>query len=963
MTVTRSKLRQGRQIKSLHRATVESLEVRRLLAAVSWTGAVSSFWEEAANWSSGAVPTAVDDVTIGTGSRTAVIRSGDQYVRSVTAASGTFLSITGGSLQVTADSNINGNFELRTGKLAALNAPIYLRNSSTWHSGTIETTGLGSVASSYTLSLQGTDDKHLNGTLVNNSVVYHNAGDLRMASGAKVITNNTYAIQLFPGPYAPGGLIGEVGAAIKPEFQITQNGSLQTTGDRVIDSGVDFSNLGRVIAANGELQIQDADIPQISASGVVSAGSWSVDNATLALPNVPSLTEIGPNAYVQITGTGSIPKVQTISVNNGYLTMARYGQLSLPGDLTNNGRIFLLSEVGLSVAGDFTNAAGSVLHFDRQTGYAQGELNVAGQVTLGGTLNGFDAYGAAPNVGDTYRLIDNAGSDAIVGTFAGLPEGAIVSSAHPNLQYRVSYVGGDGNDLTVTAQTPNRVPTANAGGPYNVLEGGTVQLSSATSSDSDGTITGYQWDLDYNGTTFTVDSTLASPTFSAASLDGPTTRSVALKVIDNSGATSSVSATTVNITNDPPRAGISGPSTVTAGEATTYFLTGTDASAADRDAILVYSIDWNGDGTTDETVSGVGEQRAIHTFTTPGSYNINVRATDKDGATGDWSTSPVTVIAANQAPVANADSYSTTAGTTLSVAAPGVLANDNDADANPITAVLVSGPANGALTLNANGSFSYTPAAGFSGSDGFTYKANDGSADSASASVTLSVAAATPPVQMQPDPSDPSKTSLVVTGTGGSDSIQIQAAKKGGQVQVFFGNQSQGTYSPTGSIIVDGGSGNDAITNTTGRTAIIYGGAGNDTLTGGSSRDALVGGDGDDVLFAGSGGSRDVLIGGNGADRLEGAQGEDILIGGASDFDANTAASQQALASLLDQWNAGGSYSSRVSAINPLLQPRVHEDGVADLLTGKQGNDWFFAHSGTAADTTDRAGSEIVTPV
>jgi len=51
----------------------------------------------------------------------------------------------------------------------------------------------------------------------------------------------------------------------------------------------------------------------------------------------------------------------------------------------------------------------------------------------------------------------------------------------------------------------------------------------------------------------------------------------------------------------------------------------------------------------------------------------------------------------------------------------------------------VSGPTNGTLTLNANGSFSYAPNAGYTGPDSFTYRANDGAADSNVATVTITV--------------------------------------------------------------------------------------------------------------------------------------------------------------------------------------------------------------------------------
>ena len=93
----------------------------------------------------------------------------------------------------------------------------------------------------------------------------------------------------------------------------------------------------------------------------------------------------------------------------------------------------------------------------------------------------------------------------------------------------------------------------------------------------------------------------------------------------------------------------------------------------------------------------------------------------------------------NRAPVAVNDSYATDSNTVLDVAAPGVLDNDTDPDGNPLTAVKVTEPGHGAVTLNANGSFAYTPATDYTGSDSFTYTANDGSLDSNVATVDLTV--------------------------------------------------------------------------------------------------------------------------------------------------------------------------------------------------------------------------------
>src|SRR2546429_470587 len=93
------------------------------------------------------------------------------------------------------------------------------------------------------------------------------------------------------------------------------------------------------------------------------------------------------------------------------------------------------------------------------------------------------------------------------------------------------------------------------------------------------------------------------------------------------------------------------------------------------------------------------------------------------------------------APVAVNDSYTTAEDTTLDVAAAGVLANDSDVDGDSLSALLVSQPTHGTLTLNSDGSFSYTPAANYHGTDSFTYKANDGQADSGIATVNIAITA------------------------------------------------------------------------------------------------------------------------------------------------------------------------------------------------------------------------------
>ncbi|MGR3794945.1 Ig-like domain-containing protein [Vannielia sp. SX4] len=96
-------------------------------------------------------------------------------------------------------------------------------------------------------------------------------------------------------------------------------------------------------------------------------------------------------------------------------------------------------------------------------------------------------------------------------------------------------------------------------------------------------------------------------------------------------------------------------------------------------------------------------------------------------------------------PVAVTDSYTLGVDGDLTVdAANGLLANDSDPDAGGLSIAVLSGPANGTLSLNADGSFSYAANAGHVGDDSFTYQITDASGDTDTATVTLQGASSPP---------------------------------------------------------------------------------------------------------------------------------------------------------------------------------------------------------------------------
>lgn len=141
-------------------------------------------------------------------------------------------------------------------------------------------------------------------------------------------------------------------------------------------------------------------------------------------------------------------------------------------------------------------------------------------------------------------------------------------------------------------------------------------------------------------------------------------------------------------------------------------------------------------------------------------------------------------VVVNAAPVAVADSYSVNQNTILSVAADGVLANDVDPQSNVLTAVLDNLPSNGSVSLNANGSFSYTPAANHTGTDSFTYYANDGSLDSNIVTVNILINEVMPGILANPSfESDFNGWTI-----SGNQSIGYYPATDGIKIVIFNGD-------------------------------------------------------------------------------------------------------------------------------------------------------------------------------
>lgn len=216
----------------------------------------------------------------------------------------------------------------------------------------------------------------------------------------------------------------------------------------------------------------------------------------------------------------------------------------------------------------------------------------------------------------------------------------------------------------------NQPPVADAGGPYTVDEGDSVQLDGTGSADPDGDDLTFAWDLDGDGTT---ESSQPMPVFDASALDGPTTVDVSLTVCDPSEACET-STVTVSVENVAPVLDVALDDPVDEGSPLTLTATIADTGLADTHNLV---IEW-GDGETDAVTidedTAVGTITVEHTFLDDGDYNLTIQVTDDDGDTDDVE---ATATVQNVPPSVSADGDMVDEGQAATVSAsftdPGVL--------------------------------------------------------------------------------------------------------------------------------------------------------------------------------------------------------------------------------------------------------------------------------------------------
>ncbi|PZE10171.1 hypothetical protein DMX10_27240, partial [Pseudomonas sp. 57B-090624] len=350
-------------------------------------------------------------------------------------------TVSAGTLSVASDSNLgSGTLTLGAGTTLAVTSAATLDNAIALSGGATVNTGadttLSGVISGSSLTKTGASTLTLTGNNTYSGSTSVSTGTLSIASDANL---------------GAGTLNLANGTTLQITGTTTLDNALALTGLVTVNAGA-AATLSGTISGTGSLIKAGASNLTLSGSNTntgtttVSAGTLVVDGSTA------SATTVANGAT--LAGSGTL---------GGDVVVQSGGTLS-PGGA---------GVAILTVNGNLTLASGSTLALDINgttagTGYDRVVVN--GTVDVSGAALAV-THGYAAGSGDSYTVIVNDAADAVAGTFSGVSEGGTFNAAGNGTQLTTSYIGGSGNDLSLTAPiapTVTSVSSSTANGTYKI---------------------------------------------------------------------------------------------------------------------------------------------------------------------------------------------------------------------------------------------------------------------------------------------------------------------------------------------------------------------------------------------------------------------------------------------------------------------------------------------------------------
>ncbi|WP_093152388.1 DUF4347 domain-containing protein [Thalassobaculum litoreum] len=398
------------------------------------------------------------------------------------------MTVSQGTLSVAGDGNlsagtvtINGGTLAVTGATTIDNAIVLGASNGTVNVGA-NVTMSGVVSGAGNLTKTGASTLTLSGTNTYTGTTTVTGGTLSVSTDSNLGTGNVAlnggGLTVTGATTIDNDISGTSGLTKSGSGTVTLSGTNTYSGGTTINGGTLQVSGGNALADAGAVSVASGATLDLSNTNetigsLTGSGTLNIGSGTLTLTDSASTTFSGT-----ISGSGTIAGGGTYTVASG-ATLGGTSTFSTAVTVASGGTIAPGNSPGTISTGNLTLANGSTATMEVDgtaagTGYDQ--INVTGTVTISNaTLN--VVLGYTPAAGDSYTLVNNDGVDAVTGTFSGLAEGATLTAGGRTLQ--ISYVGGTGNDVTLTDVTPQ--PGGSDGGGASV--GGETLSSGGTSGD------------------------------------------------------------------------------------------------------------------------------------------------------------------------------------------------------------------------------------------------------------------------------------------------------------------------------------------------------------------------------------------------------------------------------------------------------------------------------------------------